>query len=104
MMADYYYAITCCWETGKAYKLEDAHYPIMLQDKELDKELKNTHMLAFSKTNKETDAQITQTTYTSNCRMQEENTTSGTTTEEELFEILNKRKIIQNVNTNKKSK
>ena len=41
MMAGYYYAITCCWETGKAYKLNDAQDLITLQYKEIDEEIKN---------------------------------------------------------------
>merc|ERR1712115_653169 len=51
----HYYAITCCWETGKAYKLNDAQFPKTLQDNELDEEIKNAYMLVFSKTNEEAD-------------------------------------------------
>ena len=52
----HYYTITCCWETGKAYKLNDAQPPITLQDRELDEEIKKAYMLVFSKTNEEADA------------------------------------------------
>ena len=55
MMASYSYAITYCWETGKAYKLDDAHFPKSLQDSELGEEIKNAYMLVFSKTNEEAD-------------------------------------------------
>ena len=32
MRVGHYYAITCCWETGKAYKLNDAQVPKTLQE------------------------------------------------------------------------
>ena len=55
MRVGHYYAVTCCWETGKAYKLNDAEFPKTLQDNELDEEIKNAYMLVFSKTNEEAD-------------------------------------------------
>merc|ERR1712240_976506 len=53
--AGHYYAVTCCWKTGKAYKLNDAEFPKTLQDNELDEEIKNAYMLVFSITNEEAD-------------------------------------------------
>ena len=38
MMAGQCYAFTCCWETRKAYMLNDDESLITLQDKELEEE------------------------------------------------------------------
>ena len=112
----HYYSVTCCWDTGTTFKLNDSAEIDVVNNNDFDREREKAYMLVFNKKHNEQDAVVNPTERTNNATeadstndVSEADSTNDvseptTNIEKEMFELLKKKKNILCIKLKDRSK